>query len=92
MILSSLSIRKDPDGYKVINEYGVLGPMYDFYSERKKLPLSLAKNTYPFRRKKNCFKSKADAELALEETKNHVRAVLDMPVKDRSGASKWWRP
>ena len=91
MTLSEIQVEKREDCFFVCNEYGPVGSMYDFYSGAKNIPLMLARNTFPFKNKRNKFKTQSEAEAAAELLRKHVKVVLAMPEKARVGASKYWR-
>ena len=91
MILSEIKIEKRGRHWHVVNEHGVVGRMYDFYSNAKKVPISLARNPFPFNAQTNKYETQDDAQKAMQRLKSHVEAVLAMPVKNRNGASQWWK-
>tara|TARA_R100001244_G_scaffold114302_1_gene84692 strand:- start:93 stop:389 length:297 start_codon:yes stop_codon:yes gene_type:complete len=91
MVLSEIQVEQRGDHWHVVNGSGVIGAMYNFYEGAKKMSNSLARNPFPFMMQRNQFKTKAEAEEQSEKTKDHVRAVLDMPIKQRIGSSAYWR-
>lgn len=91
MKLSELSVGPNHDGgYSVLFGDLPMGTMLDFYRYAKKVPVALAQNRYPFSTEKNCFPDLASAESALERTKAHVRAVINMNPKIKIGSSQYW--
>tara|TARA_R110002020_G_scaffold475512_1_gene710688 strand:+ start:2804 stop:3085 length:282 start_codon:yes stop_codon:yes gene_type:complete len=91
MILSEIKLNKRDNFYYVINEYGPIGTMYDFYTGAKKLTSSLSRYPYPFSSRKNKFENYEEAQVAMQKTKDHVQAVLALPEKQKIGSSKHWK-
>ena len=78
--------------YYIVDGYGVpMGPMMDFYSGGKSVPMSIVRNPYPFKRGQgNGFEELEHAEKALAECIKLVEAVSVLPENQRVGSSKWW--
>ena len=90
MTISKL-VTKKIDGFWFVTDDGTpFGRSRDFYSESTKLPISVSRNPFPFRKLQNKFATEKEAEEQLQNLKNHMRAVIQMEDKQKVGSSRWW--